>query len=128
MGRPVTMFFTFWGLNALRKQKSPKLKKSLIEKMFGMMLPKGSRKLKLSKMNMGGMGTRMMRKVMQDKRIDSLEEMMQKAMQNGVKLVACSMSMDVMGIRPEELIDGVEIGGVGTYLGDAEQSNVNLFI
>ena len=93
-----------------------------------MMLPKGSRKLKLSKMNMGGMGTRMMRKVMQDKRIDSLEEMMQKAMQNGVKLVACSMSMDVMGIRPEELIDGVEIGGVGTYLGDAEQSNVNLFI
>ena len=96
--------------------------------MFGSMLPRGSKKLKLSKMNMGGMGTSMMRMIMKDKNIDSLEDMMKKAMDNGVKIIACSMSMDVMGIRPEELIDGVEIGGVGTYLGDAEESDVNLFI
>ena len=128
MGRPVTMFFTFWGLNALRKDQKVKIKKSPMESMFGTMLPRGARKLKLSKMNMGGMGTAMMKKIMKDKSIDSLEDLIRKAMDNGVKLVACSMSMDVMGIRPEELIDGVEIGGVGTYLGDAEESNVNLFI
>ena len=96
--------------------------------MFGKMLPKGTGKLKLSRMNMGGLGTAMMRRIMQDKNIDSLEDMMKKAMENGVKIIACSMSMDVMGIRKEELIDGVEIGGVGSYLGDAEESNVNLFI
>lgn len=128
MGRPVTMFFTFWGLTALRKREKQNIKKSAIEKMFGMMLPRGASKLKLSKMNMGGMGTAMMKYIMNDKNIDSLEDMMKKAMENGVKLIACSMSMDVMGIRKEELIDGVEIGGVGTYLGDAEESNVNLFI
>ena len=128
MGRPVTMFFTFWGLTALRREKKVKLKKNLMERMFGKMLPRGSKKLKLSKMNMGGMGTKMMKKIMKDKNIDSLEDMMKKAMENGVKIIACSMSMDVMGIRPEELIDGVEIGGVGTYLGDAEESDVNLFI
>jgi NADPH-dependent 2,4-dienoyl-CoA reductase/sulfur reductase-like enzyme/peroxiredoxin family protein/TusA-related sulfurtransferase/rhodanese-related sulfurtransferase len=128
MGRPVTMFFTFWGLNALRKDRYVPLKKTPVEKMFGAMLPRGTRRLKLSKMNMGGMGTAMMRRIMKDKNIDSLEDMMKKAMAAGVKIIACSMSMDVMGIRKEELIDGVEIGGVGTYLGDAEESNVNLFI
>ena len=128
MGRPVTMFFTFWGLTALRRQEKIPVKKSLIERMFGWMLPRGAGKLKLSKMNMGGMGTTMMKGIMKDKNIDSLETMMRKAMENGVKIIACSMSMDVMGIRPEELIDGVEIGGVGTYLGDAEESDVNLFI
>ena len=128
MGRPVTMFFTFWGLTALRKTEKVPVKKNFIEKMFGVMLPKGAGKLKLSKMNMGGMGTAMMKGIMKDKNIDSLETMMKKAMENGVKIIACSMSMDVMGIRPEELIEGVEIGGVGTYLGDAEESDVNLFI
>ena len=128
MGRPVTMFFTFWGLTALRKTEKVSVEKNAVEKMFGVMLPRGSKKLKLSQMNMGGMGTAMMKKIMQDKNIDSLEDMMKKAMENGVKIIACSMSMDVMGIRPEELIDGVEIGGVGTYLGDAEESDVNLFI
>ena len=128
MGRPVTMFFTFWGLNALRRSENVRVKKNLIEKMFGWMLPRGAGKLKLSKMNMGGMGTAMMKGIMKDKNIDSLETMMKKAMENGVKIIACSMSMDVMGIRPEELIDGVEIGGVGTYLGAAEDSDVNLFI
>ncbi len=128
MGRPVTMFFTFWGLTALRRPKKVKVKKSFMEKMFGFMLPRGVKKLKLSKMNMAGMGSKMMKKIMNDKNVDSLETMMKKAMDNGVKIIACSMSMDVMGIHPEELIDGVEIGGVGTYLGDAEESDVNLFI
>ena len=128
MGRPVTMFFTFWGLNALRKDQNLHIKKTPVESMFGAMLPRGAKRLTLSKMNMGGMGTAMMKRIMKDKNIDSLEDLMKKAMQNGVKIIACSMSMDVMGIRKEELIDGVEIGGVGTYLGDAEESNVNLFI
>ncbi len=128
MGRPVTMFFTFWGLNVLRRGNRQKVKKSMIEAMFGGMMPRGVDKLKLSKMNMGGMGTAMMKMVMRGKRVDSLEVLMQKAMQNGVRLVACTMSMDVMGIRQEELIDGVELAGVGAYLGDAEESNVNLFI
>ncbi|MCR4879866.1 MAG: DsrE/DsrF/DrsH-like family protein, partial [Bacilli bacterium] len=128
MGRPVTMFFTFWGLTALRRPKKVKVKKTFMEKMFGFMLPRGTKKLKLSKMNMAGMGSKMMKKIMNDKNVDSLEDMMKKAMDNGVKIIACSMSMDVMGIHPEELIEGVEIGGVGTYLGDAEESDVNLFI
>ena len=128
MGRPVTMFFTFWGLNALRKSEVVSVKKSWIEKMFGAMMPRGSRKLKLSRMNMVGMGTAMMKKVMNDKNVDSLEALMKKAMENGVKLVACTMSMDIMGITKEELLDGIEYAGVASYLGDAEESNVNLFI
>lgn len=128
MGRPVTMFFTFWGLTALRKSEKQPVKKTRMESMFGSMLPRGIEKLKLSRMDMGGMGTAMMKKIMNDKNVDSLEDMMKKAMKAGVKIIACAMSMDVMGIKPEELIDGVEIGGVGTYLGDAEESNVNLFI
>lgn len=128
MGRPVTMFFTFWGLNALRKTEKQRVKKPLMDSMFGMMMPRGTSKLKLSNMNMGGMGTRMMRKVMNDKNVDSLEDLMKKAMENGVRIVACTMSMDVMGITREELIDGIEFAGVAAYLGDAEQSNVNLFV
>lgn len=128
MGRPVTMFFTFWGLSALRKQNPPAVKKTFMEKMFGFMLPKGSSKLGLSKMNMGGMGTAMMKKIMKDKNVNSLEDLIQSAMKNGVKIMACTMSMDVMGITKEELIDGIEYVGVGSYLGDAEESNVNLFI
>ena len=92
------------------------------------MMPRGSEKLKLSKMNMAGMGTSMMKKVMKNKNVNSLEELMSLAQSNGVKLVACTMSMDIMGITKEELIDGVELAGVASYLGDAEESNVNLFI
>lgn len=128
MGREVTMFFTFWGLNALRKVDIKSPKKPFMDKMFGKMMPQGSKKLKLSKMNMGGMGTAMMKKVMNDKNVESLEDLMKHAMDNGVKLVACTMSMDIMGITKEELIDGVELAGVASYLGDAEESNVNLFI
>ena len=128
MGRKVTMFFTFWGLNALRKSQSVPVRKPFMEKMFGAMMPKGAGKLKISKMNMGGMGTAMIRKVMNDKNVDSVEMLMKHAMENGVKLIACTMSMDIMGITKEELIDGVELAGVASYLGDAEESNVNLFI
>lgn len=128
MGRPVTMFFTFWGLNVLRKTGKQNIKKPFIDAMFGRMMPQGVSKLKLSKMNMGGMGTAMMRKVMKDKNIDSLEDLIKKAMKSGIRMIACTMSMDVMGITKEELIDGVELAGVGTYLGHAEESDVNLFI
>lgn len=128
MGRKVTMFFTFWGLNALRKSQSVPVRKPFMDKMFGAMMPKGAGKLKISKMNMGGMGTAMIRKVMNDKNVDSVEMLMKHAMENGVKLIACTMSMDIMGITKEELIDGVELAGVASYLGDAEESNVNLFI
>ncbi len=128
LGRPVTMFFTFWGLNALRKSPPPSLSKSLLERAFGWMLPCGPKELKLSRLNMGGLGTALMRRIMRDKNISSLEEMMRQAMTAGVRIIACSMSMEVMGIRKEELIDGVEIGGVGAYLASAEEANVNLFL
>lgn len=128
MGRKVTMFFTFWGLNILRKPEKVKVEKDLFAKMFGFMMPRGSRKLSLSKMNMGGMGAKMIRFIMNKKNVASLEDLIQQAKANGIKLVACNMSMDVMGIKKEELIDGVEIGGVATFLGSAEESDMSLFI
>lgn len=128
MGSEVTLFFTFWGLNILRDPKKYSPGKALLDAMFGMMMPKGAGKLKLSKMNMLGMGTAMMKYVMNKKKVDSLESLMKNAVDSGIHLVACSMSMDVMGIKQEELIDGVEIGGVAHYLNNAEQSNLNLFI
>jgi len=128
MGKKVTMFFTFWGLNILRKNEKVSVKKGLIEKMFGIMMPRGSKKLKLSNMNMLGIGAKMIRGIMKDKNVSSLEDLMKAAMDNGVEIVACQMSMDVMGIQKDELIDGIKIGGVGYYLGEAETSNVNLFI
>lgn len=128
MGREVTMFFTFWGLNALRRTEKVKVKKPFMDRMFGAMMPRGSKKLRLSKMNMAGMGTKMMKKVMKDKNVNSLEDLMKQAMVSGIHLVACTMSMDVMGITKEELIDGVEYAGVASYLGDAENANVNLFV
>lgn len=128
MGRNVTMFFTFWGLNILRKAKKVRVRKNLIEKMFGFMMPRGSKKLGLSRMNMGGMGAKMIRWVMKNKSVSSLEELMQSAIDHGVKIVACQMSMDIMGIRKEEFIDGVELGGVSTFLGSCETSDTNLFI
>ncbi len=127
-GKKVTIFFTFWGLNAIKKVHKPQVKKDIFGKMFGMMLPSNSLKLKLSKMNMGGIGTRMMRYIMQRKGIDSLESLRQQAIDNGVEFIACQMSMDVMGVKKEELLDNVTIGGVATYMERAEQANVNLFI
>jgi len=128
MGHPVTMFFTFWGLNALRKEKSPSVKKGVLDRMFGWMMPRGVQRLKLSQMNMGGIGTAMMKHVMRKKRVASLPELMDDARRQGVRMVACTMSMDVMGIQPEELIDGLEFGGVGAYIGDAQAARMNLFI
>ncbi len=128
MGKKVTMFFTFWGLNILRKPEKVKVQKDFMGRMFGMMMPRGSKKLKLSKLNMLGMGGKMIRKVMKDKNVSSLEELISSAIDCGIEIVACQMSMDVMGIKKEELIDGVKIGGVGYYLGEAEDSNVNLFV
>ncbi|MFA5523888.1 MAG: DsrE/DsrF/DrsH-like family protein [Tissierellales bacterium] len=128
MGRKVTMFFTFWGLNILRKPEKVKAEKGFMDKMFGIMMPRGSKKLGLSKMNMAGMGPKMIRKVMNNKNISSLEDLIKQAMDSGVNIVACTMSMDVMGITKEELIDGIDYGGVAAYLGAAEESDVNLFI
>jgi len=128
MGRKVTMFFTFWGLNILRKPEKVPVQKDFISKMFGAMMPRGSLKLSLSRMNMFGIGPKLIRHLMKQKNILSLEELMQQAIKNGVRIVACNMSMDIMGIKPEELIDGVEIGGVASFIGAAEQSDTSLFI
>lgn len=127
MDSPVTMFFAFWGLNVLRKPASSK-GKDLLSKIFGFMMPKGPDRLKLSKMHMMGMGTGMMKYVMKKKNVKLLPELIASARDQGVRLVACSMSMDVMGIRQEELIDGVEIGGVVTFLSAAEKSNMTLLV
>lgn len=127
-GKKVTMFFTFWGLSVLKKPTPTKTRKDLVGRMFGMMLPRGSKALHLSKLNMGGLGTAMMRSRMKAKRVDSLEEMIQSAMKAGVRLVGCQMSMDLMGVAREELYDGVEIGGVATYLEAASAARANLFI
>ena len=126
-GKDVTMFFTFWGLNILRKS-NVSVKKGFIDKMFGFMMPKGAEKLTLSKMNMGGMGSAMMKWVMKNKNISTLSELIQQAQDSGVKFIACNMSMDVMGIKEEELIDGVEIGGVAKYISESNNANSNLFI
>lgn len=129
MGRKVTMFFTFWGLNALRRpQAVPGLGKTLIEAAFGWMMPRGSCKLALSRMQMGGVGARLIRGIMRDKQVPSLEEMMASAIHNGATLVACQMSMELMGIRREELIDGLQVGGVAAYLEASEHADNNLFI
>lgn len=127
-GKKVTMFFTFWGLNVIKKRQKPIVSKDLFGKMFGWMLPAHSGKLKLSKMNMAGAGNRMMRFIMRQKRIDSLESLIQQAIDNGVEMIACTMSMDVMGVQKEELIDNVTLGGVASYLERAEEANLNLFI
>ena len=127
-GKKVTIFFTFWGLNVIKKEQKPQVEKDIFGKMFGMMLPSSSRRLKLSKMHMAGVGSRMMRYLMRKKGIDSLESLRQQAIENGVEFIACQMSMDVMGVKREELLDNVTIGGVATYMERAEQANVNLFI
>ncbi len=128
MGSEVTMFFTFWGINALRRPAPAAVKKNLVERMFGKMMPRGAERLGLSKMHMGGMGLAMIKGIMRKKNVPSLPQLIASAQQAGVKLVVCSMSMDLMGIRREELLDGIETGGVAMYLDRAEAGNVNLFI
>lgn len=127
-GGKVSIFFTFWGLNVIKKKHGPVVKKTFTEKMFARMLPKSSDGLSLSKMNMMGMGSKMIRGIMKKKNIDSLESLIQQAMANGVEFIACQMTMDMMGIKKEELLDGVTVGGVASYMQKAEESRVNLFI
>lgn len=127
-GQKVSIFFTFWGLNVIKKVAKPKVKKDIFGRMFGMMLPSSSRKLHLSKMSMLGIGDKMMRYIMKQKGIDSLESLRQQALDSGVEFIACQMSMDVMGVKREELLDDVTVGGVATYMERAENANVNLFV
>ena len=128
MGFDVTLFFTFWGLNVLRKDEPVTVKKTLVERMFGRMMPRGPDKLALSQMHMAGMGRAMIKGIMRGKNVASLPESIHSAQQAGVRLVACTMSMDLMGIKSEEMIDGIEEGGVAMYLDRAGAGNVNLFI
>jgi len=131
MDDEVTMFFTFWGLATLRKPATGAVSgkpKSTLQKGFSMMLPSNPEKLGLSKFNFGGLGQKMMKKVMKSENVMPISELLATAQEQGIKLIACTMSMDVMGIRAEELIDGIEYAGVATYLGEADEANVNLFI
>ena len=127
-GKKVTIFYTFWGLNIIKRFEKPRVKKSLVGKMFSMMMPSDNRSLKLSKMNMGGMGSSMMRGVMKTQKVDALQTMLQTALDNGMNIIACQMSMDVMGVKKEELIDEANIGGVANYLESASTAGINLFI
>lgn len=128
MGKKVTMFFTFWGLNILRKEQNIPVKKGFLEKMFAWMMPRGPEKLGISKMNFGGLGAKMMKYIMKKKNVATLAELMQMAKELDVEMIACTMSMDVLGIKEEELIDGLKFAGVATYLAEADQANINLFI
>ena len=126
----VTIFHTFWGLNALRKDESiilPK-KKGFMEKMFGKMMPRGADKMGLSKMNFAGMGPKMIKGVIKKHNALTLPQLIEMAKDQDVKLVACTMTMDLLGLQKEELMDNIEYAGVAAYLGDAEDGNVNLFI
>ncbi|MGO4728953.1 MULTISPECIES: DsrE/DsrF/DrsH-like family protein [unclassified Paenibacillus] len=124
----VTIFFTFWGLNALRKDEVIQTKKGFLEKAFGWMMPRGANKLGLSKMNFGGLGPQMIKHVMKKHNALSLPQLMELAQEQGVKLVACTMTMDLLGLKQEELLDGLQYAGVAAYLGDASNGKVNLFI
>lgn len=128
MGKDVTMFFTFWGLNIIKDPNAPKKSKKGLDKAFSMMMPKSASELPISKMNMFGLGSKIIQVVMKNKKVDALTEMIEKADKLGVKMVACTMSMDIMAIEEDELLPNVNFGGVGTYLGDAENGNLNLFI
>ncbi len=128
MGQQVTIFFTFWGLNILRRTDPPPIKKSLVERVFGWMMPRGADKLALSRMHMAGAGTAMMQWVMRQKNVDALPVLIQTARHNGVRLLACQMTMEIMGLRKEELIDGVEVGGVATFIASSDDSHATFFV
>jgi len=128
MGDEVTMFFTFWGLSIIRKPKAPKHKKSFLQNRLASMIPKGSERLGLSRMNFCGMGPRMMRMVMRQQNVMSLGELIESAQEQGVKMIACKMSMDLLGLHEDELIDGLDFIGVASYLAEADEANVNLFV
>jgi len=124
----VTIFHTFWGLNALRKDENIQVKKGFMEKMFGKMMPRGAEKMGLSKMNFAGFGPKMIKDVMKKHNAMPLSNLIEMAQEQEVKLVACTMTMDLLGLQQEELLDNIDYAGVAAYLGDAEEGNVNLFI
>ncbi|BAK16188.1 peroxiredoxin family protein [Solibacillus kalamii] len=124
----VTIFHTFWGINALRKQEPVTVKKGFLEKMFAKMMPRGAEKLGLSKMQMLGMGPKMIKHVMNKHNALTLTQLVEMAQEQDIKLVTCTMTMDLLGLQKEELLDGIEYAGVAAYLADAEDGNVNLFI
>ena len=124
----VTIFHTFWGLNALRKEELVPVKKGFMEKMFAKMMPRGAENLGLSKMQFAGMGPKMIKGVMKKHNALPLSQLIEMAQEQDIKLVACTMTMDLLGLQKEELLDGIEYAGVAAYLADAEDGNVNLFI
>jgi peroxiredoxin family protein len=128
MDSEVTIFFAFWGINVLRKEMASAPPKDLLARLFGWMMPKGAGKLKLSKMHLFGVGTSMMKRVMKDKHVKMVPELIASAREAGVRFVVCTMSMDVMGIAQEELMDGIELGGIASFLDAAEGANMTLFI
>jgi peroxiredoxin family protein len=128
MGEQVSMFFTFWGLNALRREQPPKRQKKMMDRMFGMMMPSGANDLPLSTMNMAGMGPVMIKNVMKQHNVPTLPELIASAQAGGARLIGCTMTMDLLGIAQSDLLDGVELGGVATFLGEASESTTTLFI
>ncbi|SDZ48721.1 Peroxiredoxin family protein [Evansella caseinilytica] len=124
----VTVFHTFWGLNALRKANQVDVKKGVLEKLFGKMMPRGAEKLGLSKMNVAGFGPKLIKHVMKKHQALPLTQLIETAQEQEVKLVACTMTMDLLGLQEKELLDGIDYAGVAAYLGDASEGNVNLFI
>ena len=124
----VTIFHTFWGINALRKQEPVAVKKGFLEKMFAKMMPRGAEKLGLSKMQMLGLGPKMIKHVMNKHNALTLTQLLEMAQEQDIKIVTCTMTMDLLGLQKEELLDGIQYAGVAAYLADAENGNVNLFI
>ncbi len=124
----VTIFHTFWGLNALRKEENISVNKGFMEKMFGKLMPRGVDKMGLSKMNFAGFGPKLIKDVMKKHNAIPLPQLIDLAIEQEVKLVACTMTMDLLGLQQAELLDNIEYAGVAAYLADAEDGNVNLFI
>ncbi|WP_275950882.1 DsrE/DsrF/DrsH-like family protein [Cytobacillus citreus] len=124
----VTIFHTFWGLNALRKDEQINVKKGFMEKMFAKMMPRGADKMGLSKMNFAGFGPKMIKDIMKKHNAMTLPQLIDMALEQEINLVACTMTMDLLGLKEEELLENVEYAGVAAYLADAEDGNVNLFI
>ncbi len=128
MGMDVTMFYTFWGLSALKKGGPADCERNWMQKMLGWMLPKRAKDLPLSQLHMAGMGAGMMKKIMEQKNMQSLEELMETAFDLDIRMIACQTSMSAMGICKEELLDNVEVAGAATYVGEAQDGAFNLFI
>jgi peroxiredoxin family protein len=129
MDDEVTMFFTFWSINALRRPEKVAISgKTPLQKAFSVMMPRGPGRLTTSHLNFGGAGPKLMKRMMREQKVMSLEDLIASAREQGVKMVVCQMSMDIMGLNAAELIDGLEFAGVASYLGDADEANVNLFI